>query len=333
MGAERLELSRLIQSTDFKSAASTIPPRPRVLATSLICREPNNDYIFMQDGLSQHKLKKFAIEHFTWVERCLKICNMVSIQNQIVLVTGASSGIGAACAKAFAQAGARLILTARRIDRLRQLAQTLEQEFGTQTYPLQLDVCDRSQVEGVLKALPEPWQEVDILINNAGLSRGLDKLHEGNFQDWEEMIDTNIKGLLYMTRLVVPGMVERDRGHIVNIGSIAGHQAYPGGAVYCATKAAVRTLSAGLKMDLLGTPIRVSEIDPGIVETEFSQVRFRGDVERAQKVYENTIPLTPDDIAEIVVFCTTRPPHVNISEMVILATDQAAATMIHRRSV
>jgi serine 3-dehydrogenase len=256
---------------------------------------------------------------------------MVSIQNQLALVTGASSGIGAACARVFAQAGAKLIITARRIDRLQQLAQTLEQEFNTQIYPLQLDVCDRSQVEGVLKTLPEPWQEVDILINNAGLSRGLDKLYEGSIQDWEEMIDTNIKGLLYMTRLFVPGMVKRDRGHIVNIGSIAGHQAYPGGAVYCATKAAVRTLSTGLKMDLLGTAVRVSEIDPGIVETEFSQVRFHGDTERAKQVYENTTPLTPEDIAEAVLFCTTRPPHINISEMVVLATDQAAATMIHRR--
>ncbi|WAL60847.1 SDR family oxidoreductase [Thermocoleostomius sinensis] len=258
---------------------------------------------------------------------------MVSIQDQIVLVTGASSGIGAACARAFAQTGAKLVLTARRFDRLQQLAQTLEQEFKTQIYPLQLDVCDRSQVEGVLKALPEPWQAVDILINNAGLSRGLDKVHQGSVQDWEEMIDTNIKGLLYMTRLLVPGMVDRGRGHIINIGSIAGHQAYPGGAVYCATKAAVRTLSAGLKMDLLGTPVRVSEIDPGIVETEFSQVRFHGDTERAKRVYESTTPLTADDIAEVVVFCTTRPPHVNVSEIVVLATDQAAATMVHRRSV
>jgi serine 3-dehydrogenase len=258
---------------------------------------------------------------------------MVSIQDQIVLVTGASSGIGAACARAFAQTGAKLILTARRFDRLQRLAQTLKQEFKTQIYPLQLDVCDRSQVEGVLKALPEPWQAVDILINNAGLSRGLDKVHQSSVQDWEEMIDTNIKGLLYMTRLLVPGMVDRGRGHIINIGSIAGHQAYPGGAVYCATKAAVRTLSAGLKMDLLGTPVRVSEIDPGIVETEFSQVRFHGDTERAKRVYENTTPLTADDIAEVVVFCTTRPAHVNVSEIVVLATDQAAATMVHRRSV
>jgi 3-hydroxy acid dehydrogenase / malonic semialdehyde reductase len=256
---------------------------------------------------------------------------MVSIQNQIVLITGASSGIGAACAKTFAQAGANLIIAARRLDRLETLAKQL-QSFNVQVYPLQLDVCDRSQVE-IITNLPEPWSQVDILINNAGLSRGLDKLYEGSIQDWEEMIDTNIKGLLYMTRLLVPGMVERDRGQIINIGSIAGHQAYPGGAVYCATKAAVRTLSTGLKMDLLGTAVRVSEIDPGMVETEFSQVRFHGDSERAKKVYENITPLTPEDIAEVVLFCATRPPHVNISELVVLATDQASATMTHRRSL
>lgn len=257
---------------------------------------------------------------------------MVSIQNQTVLITGASSGIGAACARAFAQDGAKLILAARRLDRLKQLAQALQQDFHTQTYLLQLDVCDRSQVESTLNSLPEPWANIDILINNAGLSRGLDKLYEGKIQDWEEMIDTNIKGLLYVTRWLVPGMVQRGRGHILNIGSIAGHQAYPGGAIYCATKAAVRILSAGLKIDLLGTPIRVSEIDPGMVETEFSQVRFHGDKERAQKVYEGVTPLTPDDIAEVAVFCATRPPHVNISEIVVLATDQSTATMVHRRN-
>lgn len=257
---------------------------------------------------------------------------MVSIQGQLVFITGASSGIGMACARVFAEAGARLVLAARRLDRLEQLAGELKQAFNTQTHVLQLDVCDRTQVESTLAALPEPWKDIDILINNAGLSRGLDKLHEGSIQDWEEMIDTNIKGLLYATRQLVPGMVSRGRGHVVNIGSIAGHQAYPGGAVYCATKAAVRTLSAGLKMDLLDTPIRVSEIDPGMVETEFSQVRFHGDVEKAKKVYADVTPLTPEDIADVVLFCTTRPLHVNVSEMVVLATAQASATMVHRQS-
>ncbi|MBE9191079.1 SDR family oxidoreductase [Gloeocapsopsis crepidinum LEGE 06123] len=255
---------------------------------------------------------------------------MAAIQDKIVLITGASSGIGAACAKAFAQEKVKLILVARRLERLEELASELKQ--ATQVHCLSLDVCDRSSVESALKSLPEPWINVDILINNAGLSRGLDKLYEADIQDWEEMIDTNIKGLLYMTRLLVPGMVNREQGHIINIGSIAGHQAYPGGSVYCATKAAVRALSEGLKMDLLGTPIRVSSIDPGMVETEFSQVRFHGDVERAKKVYQGITPLTAEDIADIVLFCASRPPHVNISELVVLATDQSSATLVHRRS-
>ncbi|MBF2002812.1 MAG: SDR family NAD(P)-dependent oxidoreductase, partial [Synechococcales cyanobacterium M58_A2018_015] len=187
-------------------------------------------------------------------------------------------------------------------------------------------------VETALNSLPKPWSHIDVLINNAGLSRGLDKLHEAKRSDWEEMIDTNVKGLLYVTRAVVPGMVERGQGHVINIGSIAGHQTYPGGSVYCATKAAVRALTEGLKLDLLGTPIRVSAVDPGMVETEFSQVRFHGDTERAKQVYRGMTPLTPNDIAEIVLFCATRPPHVNISDIVVLATDQSSATLVHRRT-
>jgi 3-hydroxy acid dehydrogenase / malonic semialdehyde reductase len=255
---------------------------------------------------------------------------MVSIQNQIILITGASSGIGAACARAFAQLGAKLILAARRLDRLEKLAEDLAQS-GCQTYLLQLDVRDRAQVESALAALPASWAAVDILVNNAGLSRGLDKLYEGNVQDWEEMIDTNVKGLLYMTRSLVPGMVSRAQGHVINIGSIAGHQTYPNGNVYCATKAAVRVLSEGLKMDLLGTPVRVSSVDPGMVETEFSQVRFQGNSDRAKQVYQGITPLTPEDIAEIVVFCATRPAHVNLSEVVVLATAQGSATLVHRQ--
>ena len=255
---------------------------------------------------------------------------MASIQDQIVLITGASSGIGAACAKEFAQAGAKLILVARRLDRLKEMATELEQN-GSSVHLVQLDVCDRAQVETSLQQLPEAWADVDILINNAGLSRGKDKLYEADIQGWEEMIDTNIKGLLYMTRQLVPGMVSRGRGQVVNIGSVAGHQAYPGGNVYCATKAAVRSLSQGLKMDLLGTPVRVSCVDPGMVETEFSQVRFYGDEEKAKQVYQQTTPLMPEDVAEVVLFCATRPPHVNISEVLVLATDQSSATLIHRR--
>lgn len=255
---------------------------------------------------------------------------MVSVQDKVVLITGASSGIGAACARVFAQAGAKLILTARRQERLEQLADELSLDASL-IHLLPLDVCDRSSVESALSNLPASWSSVDILINNAGLSRGLDKLYLGNFQDWEEMIDTNIKGLLYLTRFVVPGMVSRGRGHVVNIGSIAGHQTYPGGNVYCATKAAVRVISEGLKQDLLGTPVRVSSVDPGMVETEFSDVRFRGDTERAKKVYQGLTPLAPADVADVVFFCVTRPPHVNISEVLVMPTDQAGATLLNRR--
>jgi 3-hydroxy acid dehydrogenase / malonic semialdehyde reductase len=256
---------------------------------------------------------------------------MTSIRDQIVLITGASSGIGAACAKVCAAAGARLILAARRMDRLEQVSADLK-SFNVPIHLLQLDVCDRAQVESTLKSLPPDWAAVDVLINNAGLSRGLDKLHEASIQDWEEMIDTNVKGLLYVSRCLIPDMVNRGKGHVVNIGSIAGHQTYPGGSVYCATKAAVRALSEGLKMDLLGTPVRVSSVDPGMVETEFSQVRFHGDTERASNVYRGMTPLMPEDVAEIVLFCITRPAHVNISDIIVLATDQASATMVHRRS-
>ena len=256
---------------------------------------------------------------------------MLSVQNQIVLITGASSGIGAACAKVFANAGAKLILAARRLERLQELVE-LSDTTSVQFHLLQLDVSDRSAVESAISSLPPAWSEIDILINNAGLSRGLDKLHEGDIQDWEEMIDTNIKGLLYLTRYVVPGMVKRDRGHVVNIGSIAGHQTYPRGNVYCGTKAAVRAISEGLKQDLLGTPIRVSSVDPGMVETEFSEVRFHGDSDRAKKVYQGVTPLTPDDVADVVFFCVTRPSHVNINEVVLMPVDQASATLVNRRN-
>jgi serine 3-dehydrogenase len=257
---------------------------------------------------------------------------MTSLKNQIILITGASSGIGTACAKIFAGAGAKLILAARRVERLQQLGDTLSKEFGTEIHLLQLDVRDRNAVESAIATLPPAWSAIDILINNAGLSRGLDKLHEANFQDWEDMIDTNVKGLLYVSRYVVPGMVSRDRGHVVNLGSIAGHQTYPGGNVYCATKAAVRAISEGLKQDLLGTRVRVSSVDPGMVETEFSEVRFHGDTERANKVYQGVTPLTADDVADVIFFCVTRSPHVNINEVVLMPVDQASATLVNRRT-
>jgi serine 3-dehydrogenase len=256
---------------------------------------------------------------------------MISIKDQIVVITGASSGIGSACAKVFAQAGAKLILVARRQERLQELADELSKEFSCQLHLLSLDVRDRASVESAFSSLPDAWADVDILINNAGLSRGLNKLHEGSIEDWEEMIDTNIKGLLYCTRFLVPGMVNRGKGHVVNLGSIAGHQTYPGGNVYCASKAAVKSISEGLKQDLLGTPVRVTSVDPGLVETEFSQVRFHGDSDRAQKVYQGLTPLTPEDIADVIFFCVTRPAHVNISEVLLVPTDQATATQVHRR--
>ncbi|MDF5734631.1 MULTISPECIES: SDR family oxidoreductase [unclassified Nostoc] len=257
---------------------------------------------------------------------------MTSLQNQIILITGASSGIGTACARIFAGAGAKLILAARRLERLQQLADTLNKEFSTEIHLLQLDVRDRQAVEKAISTLPTAWSDIDILINNAGLSSGLDKLHEGSFQDWEDMIDTNIKGLLYLSRYVVPGMVSRDHGHVVNLGSIAGHQTYPGGNVYCATKAAVRAISEGLKQDLLGTRVRVTSVDPGMVETEFSEVRFHGDSERAKKVYQGVTPLTADDVADVIFFCVTRSPHVNINEVVLMPVDQASATLVNRRT-
>lgn len=255
---------------------------------------------------------------------------MVSLQNQIVLITGASSGIGEATAQIFAQAGAKLILVARRQERLAQLADDLNKEFATDIHTLPLDVRDRPSIESALAQLPPEFSAIDILINNAGLSRGLDKLHQGSYQDWEEMIDTNVKGLLYFTRAIVPGMVSRGRGHVVNLGSIAGHQTYPNGNVYCATKAAVKVISEGLKQDLLGTPLRVTSVDPGMVETEFSQVRFHGDTKRASKVYQGLKPLMPEDVADVIFFCVTRSPHVNISEVLMMPVDQSSSTLFHR---
>jgi 3-hydroxy acid dehydrogenase / malonic semialdehyde reductase len=255
---------------------------------------------------------------------------MQPVLDRIILITGASSGIGEACAHVFAESGARLILTARRSPRLEALKTKLQQQFDADILVLTFDVRDRPSIITALDSLPPEWQAIDILINNAGLSRGLDKLYEGNIQDWEEMIDTNVKGLLYMTRAIVPGMVARGQGHIINLGSIAGHETYPKGNVYCATKAAVRAISEGLKQDLLGTPVRVSSVDPGLVETEFSQVRFHGDTDRAKTVYAGMNPLTAQDVAEVILFCATRPAHVNISEVLVLPTAQSGATLVNR---
>ncbi len=255
---------------------------------------------------------------------------MSAVKNQIVLVTGASSGIGRATALAFAAEGARLLLCARRSDRLEALRKEAEIAGAAAVHTFALDVRDRSAVEAAINALPEQWRSIDILVNNAGLSRGLSKLPDDDPENWEEMIDTNVKGLLYVTRSVVPGMVGRGRGHIISLGSTAGHQTYANGAVYCATKAAERVISEGLKIDLIGTPVRVTSIDPGMVETEFSKVRFRGDEERAAKVYQDITPLRPEDVAETIVWAASRPAHVNIHSILLTSIDQANSTVFHR---
>ncbi len=255
---------------------------------------------------------------------------METLKKKTVFVTGASSGIGAACADAFAQAGATMVMAARRKDRLETLQSRLHERYGTTSFILPVDVSRSDKLETAFVSLPPLGRNVDILINNAGLVKGLDPEWEVSPSDVDAMIDTNIKGLLTMTRLLVPGMIERGSGHIINLGSIAGREVYPGGSVYCATKFAVRALSRGLKMDLLGTPIRVTSIDPGMVETEFSIVRFGGDEGRAKETYSGMTPLTPGDIADAALYAATRPLHVNISEMLILPTDQASAGLVYR---
>ena len=247
-----------------------------------------------------------------------------------VLITGASGGIGEGCARKFASQGARLILNARNKDKLNALAQELKEKYDADCYIMPFDVCNRESAVEALNALPEEWKSIDVLINNAGLAIGVDKEHEGNLEEWDVVIDTNIKALLSMTRLVVPGMVERGRGHIINIGSIAGDAAYPGGSVYCATKAAVKALSDGLRIDLVDTPLRVTNIKPGLVETNFSVVRFRGDKERADNVYRGIKALNGDDIAEVVYFAASAPEHMQVAEILVMPTYQATGTIVSK---
>lgn len=256
---------------------------------------------------------------------------MINLRNSIVCITGASSGIGAACAHAFARSGSRLLLCARRQDRLESMEQELRDLGAADIHSFALDVRDRSAVEKAFEELSGEWPEIEILVNNAGLSRGLDPIQDGNYDDWEEMIDTNVKGLLYVSRTVLPGMVTRGKGHVINIGSIAGHEVYPRGNVYCATKHAVGAITKGMQLDLLGTGVRTSTVDPGLVETEFSVVRFRGDAERASTVYQGLTPLTGDDVADGVLYCATRPPHVNVHELLLMPAAQASATMTLRK--
>ncbi len=254
---------------------------------------------------------------------------MIDLTDRTVLITGASSGIGRACAFAFGHAGARLVMFARRLNRLEQIQAQLKQQ-NVDSIVAEADLRDSSLLDEVWNKLPEDWRAVDILINNAGLAIGTATEWETEATAVDAMIDTNIKSLLHMTRLCVPGMINRGRGHVINLGSVAGHEAYPGGSIYCATKFAVRALSRALKMDLIGTPVRVSSIDPGMVETEFSVIRFAGDQAKADQVYSGMSPLLPEDIADAALYAATRPEHVNISEMLIFPTAQASARMVHR---
>jgi NADP-dependent 3-hydroxy acid dehydrogenase YdfG len=255
----------------------------------------------------------------------------LSLKNKTVLITGASSGIGKATAHAFAVEGARVLLTARRLEHLQSQVEGLKQAGAADVHVVPLDVTVRSSVGALLSDLPGTWKDIDILVNNAGLSRGLDKVYEGKPDDWVQMIETNVMGLLYVTRAIVPGMVERGHGHVVNLGSTAGELTYPKGAVYCASKAAERSINDGLRMDLLGTPVRVTSIDPGMVETAFSEVRFYGDKERAAKVYEGLTPLTPEDVADAIVWAVTRPAHVNIARVLLTPVDQANSLLFNRK--
>ena len=248
---------------------------------------------------------------------------------KIVLITGATSGIGEACARKFAKGGYDVIITGRRAQLLANLKKELEAE-GVRVLALAFDVRNRNAATAAINSLPLEWQQIDVLINNAGLALGLEPEYEGSFEDWETMIDTNIKGLLTMTRLVVPRMVKRDSGHVINIGSVAGDAAYAGGNVYCGTKAAVKTITDGLRIDLAHTSVRVTNVKPGLVETHFSNVRFHGNDSRAEKVYEGVKPLTGTDIAEVVFYAASAPAHVQIAEVLVLATHQASGSVLHR---
>ena len=251
---------------------------------------------------------------------------------KIVLITGATSGIGLACARKFAENGDKVILTGRNEQRLSEIRKELEAK-GAKVLTLTFDVRDREKATKCIEELPAEWQEIDVLVNNAGLALGLEPEYEGSYDDWETMIDTNIKGLLTMTRLVVPGMVARNRGHIINVGSVAGDAAYAGGNVYCATKAAVKALSDGLRIDVANTAIRVTNLKPGLVETNFSNIRFHGDNDRAATVYKGIKPLTGDDIADVAVYAANAPEHVQIAEVLILATHQASGSVIVRQRI
>lgn len=254
----------------------------------------------------------------------------MNLKGKIVLITGASAGIGEACAYKFAELGANLILFARRSDKLEILAKKIQKEYSVKVLTGKLDVRTFHDVKKTIDNLPEDWKDIHFLVNNAGKALGMSKIQEGDLDDWEEMIDTNVKGLLYVSRCVLPGMVERKKGHVINIGSLAGHEVYPSGNVYCGTKSFVRAVSKGMIIDLNGTGVKVTNVDPGLVETEFSIVRFHGDEDRAKGVYKGFQPLTGDDVADAVIYAATRPEHVQIQEMFLTPTAQATATIMNK---
>ena len=253
------------------------------------------------------------------------------MKRKTALITGATSGIGMACARRFAVGGYNLIITGRSADKLQALKAELE-AGGVEVLALAFDVCNREATRDAVASIPDAFKPIDVLINNAGLARGLEPEYEGDFQDWDEMIDTNIKGLLNMTRFVVPEMVSLNHGHVINIGSVAGDAAYAGGGVYCATKAAVKALTDGLRIDVAHTSVRVTNLKPGLVETNFSNVRFHGDNERADNVYKGIKPLVGDDIADVAFYAASAPEHVQIAEVLVLATHQANGTVVHREN-
>jgi 3-hydroxy acid dehydrogenase/malonic semialdehyde reductase len=255
------------------------------------------------------------------------------ITNKIALVTGASSGIGEATAEALAKAGARVIISARTESKLQALQKKLQDNYNADVYLMPLDVCKRQAVEAALNSLPQEWQDIEILVNNAGLALGLESIQDGEPDDWDRMIDTNIKGLLYVSHYVLKGMVERNAGHVVNIGSTSGYSVYAGGAAYCATKFAVRAISEGMKMDVHETDIRVTEINPGMVDTEFSAVRFKGDKSRADSVYKGFDPLSGKDVADTIIYAISAPAHVNVRQMLVMPTAQTANGMVNKKNV
>ncbi len=249
--------------------------------------------------------------------------------NKLTLITGATSGIGQACAEKFAANNHDLIITGRRESRLKELAEKLKKNYGIQVLPLSFDIRNKKEVDESVAKIPSDWK-VEILLNNAGLAAGLSPIQEGSVEDWEQMIDTNIKGLLYISKAIIPKMIEQGKGHIINIGSIAGKEVYPQGNVYCASKHAVDALTKGMRLDLLPHGIKVSQVAPGLVETEFSLVRFKGDTEIAEKVYQGYEPLKGEDVADAVYYIASLPPHVNINDLLIMPTAQANATTLHK---